>query len=572
VRTRDGAREVALSGLLDAILTTDLESWTSAAPGPGDATYASDPCWWGGLHLFALALSREWEAAVALHERLPTPHDDPQARWLRAGAHAWAASGDPSPAASAIFESLTSDLPDTDGVLGRFAGYLYVEGALAHARLDVAQQITDALDGRIWEPLVLHGVIHDFSPLVGVCRVRLLAFRGEVAAADEVYRSLPASPHPAMTAVCAATGTLVRGNEADPVEVRRLARVVLGLAGDPRDHFTAGAHLLVAFGLVAIGDVAAAARSVLCAGRDADLAGCNVIDRALGLELLVALAAAEDDLDAAQAWLDRATPLLGSPIADSTVARIHSRVLLLQQRHAEAIVWAERAVARADEDSRGIEAAEGRILLNRARLANRGTHDRRDALAALNAMVTEAEGRGHRAARWAAARELRPLGLRLRPLVGSGWAGLSAREAEVARCVADGATNRQVARRLDVSEHTVRAHVSRVLAAFGVATRSGLPAAMRQEPAGTGAPYPILLTLTARQDEVALLVAAGLSNRDIGERLDLSVRTVERHVGDILQRWSLPGRTAIARAVSERATREAQQPRATSTGTTETSP
>ena len=552
MRTRDGAREAALGGLLDAILTTDLESWTSTAPGPGDAAYAQDPGWWDGLHLFALALSREWEAARALHEDRPLPHDDPPARWLRTGAHAWAASGDPSPAASSALASLTSDLPDTDGVLGRFAGYLYVEGALAHARLDVAQQVIDALDGRPWEPLVLDGLVHDFTPMVGVCRVRLLAFRGEVAAADEVYRSLPTPAQPAVAAVCAATGTLVRGNEADQAEVRRLARVVRGLAGEPRDHFTAGAHLLAAFGLVAIGDVAAAATSVLRAGRDADLAGCNVIDRALGLELLVALAAAEDDLDAALAWLDRAAPLLCSPIADSTVARTHCRVLLLQQRPAEAIVWAERAVARADAVARGIEAAEGRILLTRARLADRGSHGRRDALAGLNAMVAEAEARGHRAARRAAARELRPLGLRLRPLGGSGWAGLSAREAEVARCVAEGATNRQVARRLDLSEHTVRAHVSRVLAAFGVATRSGLPAAMRQAPDGTDAAGSSLLGLTARQEQVALLVAAGLSNRDIGERLDLSVRTVERHVGDILQRWSLPGRTAIARAVGER--------------------
>ena len=38
-----------------------------------------------------------------------------------------------------------------------------------------------------------------------------------------------------------------------------------------------------------------------------------------------------------------------------------------------------------------------------------------------------------------------------------------------------------------------------------------------------------MTTLTARQCEVAALVAQGLSNRQIAERLSVSIRTVEGH-------------------------------------------
>ena len=52
--------------------------------------------------------------------------------------------------------------------------------------------------------------------------------------------------------------------------------------------------------------------------------------------------------------------------------------------------------------------------------------------------------------------------------------------------------------------------------------------------------------LTARQQEVAVLVAEGLSNREIAQRLQLSVRTVETHVNNILTGLGLRGRTRLA--------------------------
>ena len=152
-----------------------------------------------------------------------------------------------------------------------------------------------------------------------------------------------------------------------------------------------------------------------------------MIDRALGLELLVAMTVATGDLDAAEAWRDRATALVASPIADSTAARIQSRVALALGNADEALVWAERAVERARETDRVIEHAEGQIVASRARISQHSPGAGRLRSATWSALVAAAEQRGHRAARRSAARLLRPIGMRLRPLAGSGWAGLSPR-------------------------------------------------------------------------------------------------------------------------------------------------
>jgi DNA-binding NarL/FixJ family response regulator len=63
-----------------------------------------------------------------------------------------------------------------------------------------------------------------------------------------------------------------------------------------------------------------------------------------------------------------------------------------------------------------------------------------------------------------------------------GPALLTAREREVLRLVADGRTNRAIAKELVVSEHTVNRHVTNILTKLGVSTRSAAVAeAMRRE-------------------------------------------------------------------------------------------
>ena len=53
--------------------------------------------------------------------------------------------------------------------------------------------------------------------------------------------------------------------------------------------------------------------------------------------------------------------------------------------------------------------------------------------------------------------------------------------------------------------------------------------------------------LTPRQQEVLTLIAEGLSNREIGERLGISVKTVERHRENIMKRLNLHSRTDLVK-------------------------
>jgi DNA-binding CsgD family transcriptional regulator len=62
------------------------------------------------------------------------------------------------------------------------------------------------------------------------------------------------------------------------------------------------------------------------------------------------------------------------------------------------------------------------------------------------------------------------------------------------------------------------------------------------------------LPLTKRQHEIAVMVAAGLSNKSIADRLRISVRTVEGHLYCAFARLDVPDRTTLAQIVAARET------------------
>ncbi|MCC7128704.1 MAG: helix-turn-helix transcriptional regulator [Microbacteriaceae bacterium] len=61
--------------------------------------------------------------------------------------------------------------------------------------------------------------------------------------------------------------------------------------------------------------------------------------------------------------------------------------------------------------------------------------------------------------------------------------------------------------------------------------------------------------LTPRQLEVAELIATGSSNAQIAANLGIGLKTVERHVTDILKRWRIDSRSAIATIMVSNRTR-----------------
>ena len=58
----------------------------------------------------------------------------------------------------------------------------------------------------------------------------------------------------------------------------------------------------------------------------------------------------------------------------------------------------------------------------------------------------------------------------------------------------------------------------------------------------------LFAALTPRQSDVARLVVAGQSNRQIAEELGISIATVKDHVHAILQRLEMPSRQAVMAA------------------------
>jgi DNA-binding NarL/FixJ family response regulator len=61
-----------------------------------------------------------------------------------------------------------------------------------------------------------------------------------------------------------------------------------------------------------------------------------------------------------------------------------------------------------------------------------------------------------------------------------------------------------------------------------------------------GGASPILAPLTEREREIALLVAEGLSNQAIGEKLFISERTVKAHLGSIFRKTGTASRLGLA--------------------------
>ncbi|MFG2311826.1 response regulator transcription factor [Streptomyces sp. NPDC048566] len=125
---------------------------------------------------------------------------------------------------------------------------------------------------------------------------------------------------------------------------------------------------------------------------------------------------------------------------------------------------------------------------------------------------------------------------------------LTFRELDVLGLLAEGLSNRLIARRLDISEKTVKNHLGSIYCKIGATHRTqaalyarhvGLTVTREADPADGAA-------LTARERHVLGLLAEGLSNRLIARRLDISEKTVKNHLGSIYCKIGATHRTQAA--------------------------
>ncbi|AXY67418.1 response regulator transcription factor [Thermosynechococcus sichuanensis E542] len=80
----------------------------------------------------------------------------------------------------------------------------------------------------------------------------------------------------------------------------------------------------------------------------------------------------------------------------------------------------------------------------------------------------------------------------------------------------------------------------------------------RQQPFSPPKTQRIAIDLTQREKDVLALLVAGLSNAQIGDRLHLSARTIEKHVSSLFQKTAVHNRAELVRLAIEQGLVERQ--------------
>jgi ATP/maltotriose-dependent transcriptional regulator MalT len=278
---------------------------------------------------------------------------------------------------------------------------------------------------------------------------------------------------------------------------------------------THAAAVLDAAGIVALGRLAIHTGDTRQARRLADIAevmlerGTPAVRRHAAW-LLALFALAEGDAEAARGWLRAPTepdgrlilPRFPLDIADEVVlARVGlatqddelAQLALLNSRRRSELNPGAASIAATAAHVRGLLEPSQADLREAADLFER-TPRRLELAAALEDLGVELIAADREAAidvlgrtlalytelgaTWDARRvrsRLRELGVRRRLIAAepepNGWAALTTSELTVARLVAEGLTNREVAERLFVSPHTVNSHLRHVFSKLGITSR-----------------------------------------------------------------------------------------------------
>lgn len=371
-------------------------------------------------------------------------------------------------------------------------------------------------------------------------RARLHAFRGRAGEAQPIREGFAAAvaagsavPERAVVVLdaIAAYGYAQAG---DRRAFERASTAVLARAREDANYLSVGSCLYIGWGMRTLGQLQASA-ALLAAVGGKDLSRCKLWDRAFASEIIILAAAQRGDLSRAEELLERATVLSGHLVAASAVTRARGAIAAMRGRldearaHAVASVRLDEAVGsdiealrgrhlhasldpdprRAADALRSIASEADRLGIESVRAAaardwrRRAAHDRSivgdvSVLSSREREIAALMAEGHSNPTIArlrflslgtvkshAAEVLSVLGLgsrvelaaRLAP-AGDGDAGprLSPRQRQVARLVAAGRRNAEIAAQLGLSERTVEKHVSAVLDRLDVSSRAAVAA------------------------------------------------------------------------------------------------
>lgn len=111
---------------------------------------------------------------------------------------------------------------------------------------------------------------------------------------------------------------------------------------------------------------------------------------------------------------------------------------------------------------------------------------------------------------------------------------LTERERDVLLCLAEGESNRQIARSLDIAPATARSHTRNVLTKLGVQSRILAIASTRPVQVPALESKSPISSLTRREREVLSCLVEGLTRATIAARLKVSPNTARTHVRNIL--------------------------------------
>ncbi|MGW0162903.1 LuxR C-terminal-related transcriptional regulator [Mycobacterium sp. NPDC003323] len=411
------------------------------APGPamGYLVYLEALVAWAGRDIDELQVH-----ADRLRE-ISAPLGDPSLDALTSVAAAMAAFGNnrPTDGCGHIDEAM---LPVLAGeVTVDWAGDIYC------VVLNLCHQLADQPRMRAWTDAMQRWCdVHQTATYYRVCDVHRL----QLAAADQDYRHLEEQ---LFTASCALEGVndWVSGEGFYQLgEVRRLRGDTDGALAAFAKARSLGVDPQPGLALLRcrMGDSQSAWTELRVA-----LAGVSPLSRMRMLRAAVDIALARDDLDEAQrhcAELQEGARSFGTPGYRAWAAHARGAVLTRLGEHGAALESLNDALRFYREQRARYESAE---VYEWMALAHRGIGDE----SATAADIATAEAIYEQLA-------VQPSAACGRPVPG----GLTRREIEVLRALAGGATNRQVAQAIFISEKTVGRHLANIYAKLGVSSRT----------------------------------------------------------------------------------------------------